>query len=44
MMALEEKFGVSIREGKSAENIATVQDVADLIEKAKVSAAQAKIL
>ncbi|XP_050383889.1 acyl carrier protein 1, chloroplastic-like [Argentina anserina] len=34
MMALEEKFGVSIGEG-GAENIATVQDAADLIEKVK---------
>ncbi|KAF8401141.1 hypothetical protein HHK36_014445 [Tetracentron sinense] len=38
MMALEEKFGVSIGEG-GAENIATVQDAADLIEKVKVAAA-----
>lgn len=38
MMALEEKFGVSIGEG-GAENIATVQDAADLIEKVKASAA-----
>lgn len=34
MMALEEQFGVSIGEG-GAENIATVQDAADLIEKVK---------
>lgn len=34
MMALEEKFGVSIGEW-GAENIATVQDAADLIEKVK---------
>ncbi|OAY54193.1 acyl carrier protein, chloroplastic [Manihot esculenta] len=32
MMALEEQFGVSIGEG-GAENISTVQDAADLIEK-----------
>ena len=32
MMALEEQCGVSIGEG-GAENIATVQDAADLIEK-----------
>ncbi|KAK2970026.1 hypothetical protein RJ640_008366 [Escallonia rubra] len=38
MMALEEKFGVSIGEG-GAENIATVQDAADLIEKVKSAAA-----
>ncbi|KAF8365181.1 hypothetical protein HHK36_005948 [Tetracentron sinense] len=38
MMALEEKFGVSIGEG-GAENIATVQDAADLIEKVKAAAA-----
>ncbi|KAK4420819.1 Acyl carrier protein 1, chloroplastic [Sesamum alatum] len=37
MMALEEKFGVSIGEG-GAENIATVQDAADLIEKVKATA------
>ncbi|KAF6174310.1 hypothetical protein GIB67_040803 [Kingdonia uniflora] len=37
MMALEEKFGVSIGEG-GAENIATVQDAADLIEKVMASA------
>ncbi|KAJ4850363.1 hypothetical protein Tsubulata_031315 [Turnera subulata] len=36
MMALEEQFGVSIGEG-GAENIATVQDAADLIEKVKAS-------
>ncbi|KAK9142128.1 hypothetical protein Syun_011528 [Stephania yunnanensis] len=36
MMALEEEFGVSIGEG-GAENIATVQDAADLIEKVKVA-------
>ncbi|KAJ0983770.1 hypothetical protein J5N97_002126 [Dioscorea zingiberensis] len=34
MMALEEQFGVSIGEG-GAENIVTVQDAADLIEKVK---------
>ncbi|GLJ22961.1 hypothetical protein SUGI_0433190 [Cryptomeria japonica] len=34
MMALEEKFEISIGEG-GAENIATVQDAADLIEKVK---------
>lgn len=38
MMALEEKFGVSIGEG-GAENIATVQDAADLIEKVKAASA-----
>ncbi|XP_021894374.1 acyl carrier protein 1, chloroplastic-like [Carica papaya] len=38
MMALEEQFGVSIGEG-GAENIATVQDAADLIEKVKAAAA-----
>lgn len=38
MMALEEKFGVSIGEG-GAENIATVQDAADLIEKVKTASA-----
>ncbi|KAG6679241.1 hypothetical protein I3842_14G120200 [Carya illinoinensis] len=38
MMALEEKFEVSIGEG-GAENISTVQDAADLIEKVKVAAA-----
>ncbi|PIN18680.1 Acyl carrier protein/NADH-ubiquinone oxidoreductase, NDUFAB1/SDAP subunit [Handroanthus impetiginosus] len=38
MMALEEKFGVSIGES-GAENIATVQDAADLIEKVKTAAA-----
>ncbi|CAK9144650.1 unnamed protein product [Ilex paraguariensis] len=38
MMALEEKFSVSIGEG-GAENIATVQDAADLIEKVKAAAA-----
>lgn len=38
MMALEEKFGVSVGEG-GAENIATVQDAADLIEKVKTAAA-----
>ncbi|XP_049382774.1 uncharacterized protein LOC125847123 [Solanum stenotomum] len=32
MMALEEKFGVSIGE-EGAQNIATVQDAADLIQK-----------
>ncbi|KAA8541600.1 hypothetical protein F0562_022752 [Nyssa sinensis] len=37
MMALEEKFSVSIGEG-GAENIATVQDAADLIEKVKAAA------
>ncbi|RWR95651.1 Acyl carrier protein ACP [Cinnamomum micranthum f. kanehirae] len=34
MMALEEKFQVSIGDG-GAENISTVQDAADLIEKVK---------
>lgn len=34
LMALEEKFGVSVGEG-GAENISTVQDSADLIEKVK---------
>ncbi|WVZ23717.1 hypothetical protein V8G54_002261 [Vigna mungo] len=34
MMALEEKFDISIGEG-GAENISTVQDAADLIEKVK---------
>ncbi|BAT98258.1 Acyl carrier protein [Vigna angularis] len=34
MMALEEKFEISIGEG-GAENISTVQDAADLIEKVK---------
>ncbi|KAG6593569.1 Acyl carrier protein 2, chloroplastic, partial [Cucurbita argyrosperma subsp. sororia] len=38
MMALEEKFGVSIGEG-GAEGISTVQDAADLIEKVKTSSA-----
>lgn len=38
MMALEEKFGVSVGEG-GAESIATVQDAADLIEKVKAAAA-----
>ncbi|CAK9179837.1 unnamed protein product [Ilex paraguariensis] len=38
MMALEEKFSVSIGEG-GAENIASVQDAADLIEKVKAPAA-----
>ncbi|KZV56372.1 Acyl carrier protein 1 [Dorcoceras hygrometricum] len=38
MMALEEQFSVSIGEG-GAENIATVQDAADLIEKVKTAAA-----
>ncbi|KAH7547036.1 acyl carrier protein 1, chloroplastic [Ziziphus jujuba] len=37
MMALEEKFGVSIGE-EGAENISTVQDAADLIEKVKAAA------
>ncbi|EXC01334.1 Acyl carrier protein 1 [Morus notabilis] len=37
MMALEEKFGVSIGEG-GAENILTVQDAADLIGKVKAAA------
>ncbi|KAF9616105.1 hypothetical protein IFM89_028571 [Coptis chinensis] len=36
MMALEEKFGVSIGEG-AAESIATVQDAADLIETVKAA-------
>ncbi|KAJ9168131.1 hypothetical protein P3X46_019693 [Hevea brasiliensis] len=38
MMALEEQFGVSIGEG-GAEDIATVQDAADLIEKLLASSA-----
>ncbi|KAF5726124.1 Acyl carrier protein 1 [Tripterygium wilfordii] len=38
MMALEEQFGVSIGES-GAENIASVQDAADLIEKLKAEAA-----
>ncbi|KAL9442063.1 hypothetical protein AB3S75_020550 [Citrus x aurantiifolia] len=38
MMALEEQFGVSVGEG-GAENIATVQDAADLIEKVKAASA-----
>ncbi|PON62563.1 Acyl carrier protein [Trema orientale] len=38
MMALEEKFDVSIGE-EGAENISTVQDAADLIEKVKAAAA-----
>ncbi|MBA0597688.1 acyl carrier protein 2, chloroplastic [Gossypium raimondii] len=38
MMALEEQFGVSVGEG-GAENITTVQDAADLIEKVKAAAA-----
>ncbi|XP_073308636.1 uncharacterized protein [Primulina huaijiensis] len=38
MMALEEQFCVSIGES-GAENIATVQDAADLIEKVKAAAA-----
>ncbi|XVF88991.1 hypothetical protein PTKIN_Ptkin19aG0095800 [Pterospermum kingtungense] len=38
VMALEEQFGVSVGEG-GAENIATVQDAADLIEKVKAAAA-----
>ncbi|KAJ8750841.1 hypothetical protein K2173_016022 [Erythroxylum novogranatense] len=36
MMALEEQFGVTIGEG-GAENIVTVQDAADLIEKVKAA-------
>ncbi|KAK7389685.1 hypothetical protein VNO78_24940 [Psophocarpus tetragonolobus] len=36
MMALEEKFDISIGEG-GAENISTVQDAADLIEKMKTA-------
>ncbi|XP_052183827.1 uncharacterized protein LOC127795894 [Diospyros lotus] len=40
MMALEEKFGVSIGE-EGAENISTVQEAADLIEKVKAAAAAA---
>lgn len=36
MMALEEKFEVSIGE-EGAQNIATVQDAADLIEKVKAA-------
>lgn len=38
MMALEETFGVSIGEG-GAENIATVQDAANLIEQVKAESA-----
>ncbi|KAI4329052.1 hypothetical protein L6164_021357 [Bauhinia variegata] len=38
MMSLEEKFGVSIGEG-GAENISTVQDAANLIEKVKAASA-----
>ncbi|TXG61764.1 hypothetical protein EZV62_013127 [Acer yangbiense] len=38
MMALEEQFGVSIGED-GAQNIATVQDAADLIEKVKAATA-----
>ncbi|XP_048139978.1 acyl carrier protein 2, chloroplastic-like isoform X1 [Rhodamnia argentea] len=38
MMTLEEKFGVSIGEG-GAENIVTVQDAANLIEKVKAASA-----
>ncbi|KDP34000.1 hypothetical protein JCGZ_07571 [Jatropha curcas] len=38
MMALEEQFGVSIGEG-GAENIVTVQDAADLIEKVQAASA-----
>ncbi|XP_010917411.2 uncharacterized protein [Elaeis guineensis] len=38
MMALEERFQVSIGEG-GAENIATVQDAAELIEKVKAEGA-----
>ncbi|CAI0448262.1 unnamed protein product [Linum tenue] len=38
MMALEEQFSVSIGEG-GAENIQTVQEAADLIEKVKNAAA-----
>ncbi|KAD4889424.1 hypothetical protein E3N88_21497 [Mikania micrantha] len=37
MMALEEKFGVSIGEN-GADNISTVQDAADLIQKVKTQA------
>lgn len=37
MMALEEKFGVSIGEG-GAENVLTIQDAADLIEKVQKAA------
>ncbi|KAE8735277.1 Acyl carrier protein 1 [Hibiscus syriacus] len=37
MMALEEQFGFSVGEG-GAENIATVQDAVDLIEKVKAAA------
>ena len=36
MMALEEKFEVSIGE-RGAENISTVQDAADLVEKVKAN-------
>ncbi|KAJ7963331.1 Acyl carrier protein [Quillaja saponaria] len=39
LMALEEKFGVSVGEG-GAENISTVQDAADLIEKVKSAASE----
>ena len=39
MMALEEQFGVSIGEG-GAENIVTVQDAADLIQKVLATSAQ----
>nr|GMC91382.1 acyl carrier protein 1, chloroplastic-like [Ipomoea batatas] len=38
MMALEERFGVSIGEG-GAENVATVQDAADLIQNVIANAA-----
>lgn len=38
MMALEEQFGVSIGE-EGAQNIVTVQDAADLIEKVLASSA-----
>ena len=37
MMALEEKFGVAIGE-EGAQNIQTVQDAANLIEKMKADA------
>ncbi|KAL8230245.1 hypothetical protein R6Q57_000023 [Mikania cordata] len=37
MMALEEKFGVSIGES-GADNISTVQDAADLVQKMKTQA------
>ncbi|OWM66547.1 hypothetical protein CDL15_Pgr013764 [Punica granatum] len=42
MMALEEKFAVSIGEA-GAENIATVKDAADLIEKVKAAPASTSV-